>query len=151
MLNRGVSLDVLRLIAVLPALCVIFIAGCTASKTVGAPPLKMNIAAGLRGGVMNEVASAISRTVSASVPALTMEVVATAGVDDTLATLQRGHAQLALMDSETAYVGYRTSARKLGAADLKTIAVCFRQWFISSCGVISTSRQWRSSAACVSQ
>ena len=56
---------------------------------------------------------------------MTIEVLATTGVDESLATLQRGQAQLALMDSESAYVGYRTSAKQQGAPDIKTIAVMF--------------------------
>lgn len=74
---------------------------------------------------MYEVASGISRTVMANVSDITMEVVTTTGVDENLATLQHGRAQLALMDSESAYVGYRTSAKRLGAPDLKAIAVMF--------------------------
>ena len=97
---------------------------CSSSQTPDAPRFQGRIAAGPPSGVTSKVASAISLTVMASVP-VTLEVVATSGVDDTLATLQRGDAQLGLMDSETAYVGYRTSARKLGAPDLKTIAVMF--------------------------
>lgn len=119
------ALTVVHASAVLPALCVISLVGCSGPQAAGAPPSKMSIAAGPPGGVNHKVASAISQTVMASAPTVTMEVQATTGVDESLATLQRGRAQLALMDSETAYVGYRTSARKLGAADLKTIAVMF--------------------------
>ena len=118
-------LNVLRSIAVLPVSCVILMAGCSPPETASAPPLKVSIAGGLRGGVTYEVASAISRTVMTSVPEVTIEVLATTGVDESLATLQRGQAQLALMDSESAYVGYRTSAKQLGAPDIKTIAVMF--------------------------
>jgi len=102
-----------------------FMTGCSGSQAAAAPPSKMSIAAGPPGGVSHKVAAAISQTVTASATTVNMEVQATTGVDDSLATLQRGGAQLALMDSETAYVAYRTSARKLGAADLKTIAVMF--------------------------
>lgn len=140
------SLNVLRSSAVLPVSCVILMTGCSTAKTAGAVPLKMSIAAGQRGGVTYAVASAISRAVMASVPEVTMEVVATPGVDETLATLQRGQAQLALVDSETAYVGYRTSARKLGAPDLKTIAVMFPtvvHLFVRSDLHVSTVAQFR--------
>src|SRR5262245_28793329 len=118
-------LSVVRPIAVRAVLSPIFITGCSEPQASGAPGSKMSIAAGPPAGVTHKVASAISQAVMASGPTVTMEVQATTGVDDSLAALQHGSAQLALMDSETAYVGYRTSARKLGAADLKTIAVMF--------------------------
>src|SRR5215468_8054211 len=139
-------LTVVRRIAVLPLLCVMFVTGCAGPQAAGAPPSKMSIAAGPPGGVNHTVASAISQTITASAPTITMEVQATTGVDDSLATLQRGGAQLALMDSETAYVGYRTSARTLGAADLKTIAVMFPtvvHLFVRSDLHVSTVAQFR--------
>lgn len=114
-----------RSVAVRSLSCLIFMAGCAGSKTADAVPLKIHMAGGLRGGVTYEVASAISRTVMAGVPTVSIEVVPTAGVDESLATLQSGKSQLAIMDSESAYVGYRTSAKQLGAPDIKTIAVMF--------------------------
>ena len=88
----------------------------------------------------------------AGVPAVSVEVVPTTSVDESLATLQSGKSQLVITLAETAYVGYRTSARNLGAPISKRLPSMFRpSSTCSSAAIFEISQQLHSFAASVSR
>lgn len=120
------TLHVIRsgLTLVLAAACC---AACSQNRTAQATVTHLTISTGNANGVFNLVGSALATAYTRHVSGVAAEVKSGRSVDDSLDDIESGAADLAFVDSENAYVGYRrgASASDGHRAGVRAVAVLF--------------------------
>ena len=103
--------------------------GIAAACNKSAPPIPsqrdLTIAVGYEGSVGNDIGQALALSSKTDIQGLRIQKQFTQGVDESLAALQAGTADLGFVDSEGAYVGYRQEQSGRSTRKIRAVAVLY--------------------------
>jgi len=125
-LLTDVAFDVIR-IRVSLVLAAVLCSACSQNQAVPAAVTHLTISTGTANGVLNLVGNALATAYTRHLSGVVVAVKSGRSVDDSFEDIQSGTADLGLVDSETAYVGYRrgVSAGAGPRSGVRAVAVLF--------------------------
>jgi TRAP transporter TAXI family solute receptor len=101
------------------------VSGCGKSAATTLPQRELTIAVAYPGSVGNDIGQALALSSKKDIQGLRIQKQFTQGVDENLAALQAGTADLAFVDSEGAYVGYRQEQSGRSKRNVRAVAVLY--------------------------